>query len=531
MRRQDGSPRSAKARAAFLTDASAVLSSTLDYEAVLERIAALAVPRMAEWCGVFSREDGGEINCDAVRHRDASITDKARRYIAAQPIDINAPHGVGKVIRTGEPELVNDVSAEMLHAVARDEAGVRLRLEMGHGSLLIVPLSIRGVVLGALAFGRATIDAYDERDLTIARDLAQRVALALHNARLYREAEAAREKADRAAWQSAFLADASRVLFASLDYDATLDAMIRLAVPTLADWVSAHVALRDGTLRRIGPVYADPRLAPLAEEVRRVAPMLRLTGTTSVTLEVAQTGTPLLLPELSPEWLEHVIQDPGYLKFALRLNPRSLMIVPLVARGRLLGSLTFVSVTETRRYGEADLAFAEELGRRSGLAIDNARLFRQAEQAQSAAEEANRAKDQFLAVLSHELRTPLTSIAGWTRMLEKGTVQGPQAERAFETIGRNVRVLRRLIEDLLDVSAVIAGKLRLERAPVDLGLIVEESVTSNQGEAAAKRVRLKSEADQFEQACGGGVEVGGQLGDLVAETIQLCDRFRGGDNV
>src|SRR5438876_6897056 len=130
----------------------------------------------------------------------------------ARPVTIEACNGVGKVSRAGVTEIVGDVSEEQLRAVARDEEGVRVRQELGHGSVLIVPLRIGAAVLGAVSLGRAEPSAYHPIDQVVAEDLAGRLALALQNARLYRDAQEARASAERAGWQSSFLAEASRLL-------------------------------------------------------------------------------------------------------------------------------------------------------------------------------------------------------------------------------------------------------------------------------------------------------------------------------
>lgn len=141
---------------------------------------------------------------------------------------------------------------------SRDEEGVRVRHELGHGSVLIVPLRVGAAVIGAVSMGRAEANAYDPTDRAAAVDLAGRLALAIQNAELYRDAREARARAERASWQSAFLAEASRLLASSVDYGATLDGLIRLSVPTIADGAVVHLVRRDG-VKRIGPAYADPR--------------------------------------------------------------------------------------------------------------------------------------------------------------------------------------------------------------------------------------------------------------------------------
>jgi len=235
-----------------------VLGATLDLDAVLQQMTEIAVPRMGDWCAIFMRGERESIRCVAFVHRDQAKTELGRAYIRARPISIDAPFGVGKVIRTGVSELTGEVSEEQLRAVSRDEEGVRVPHELGHGSVLIVPLRVGAAVIGAVSMGRAEANAYDPTDRAAAVDLAGRLALAIQNAELYRDAREARARAERASWQSAFLAEASRLLASSVDYGATLDGLIRLSVPTIADGAVVHLVRRDG-VKRIGPAYADPR--------------------------------------------------------------------------------------------------------------------------------------------------------------------------------------------------------------------------------------------------------------------------------
>src|SRR5262249_13322258 len=141
-----------------------------------------------------------------------------------------------------------------------------------------------------------------------------------------------------------------------------------------------------------------------------------------------------------------------------------------------------------RRYAAADLLLVEELARHAGLAADNARLYHEAD-------EANRVKDEFLATLSHELRTPLGAILGWTRLLRSRKLDEPAAARALETIERNAKLQSQLVEDLLDVSRIITGKLRLETRPVDLFSLIEGAVETVRPAAEAKAIRLETTLD------------------------------------
>jgi signal transduction histidine kinase/ActR/RegA family two-component response regulator len=164
------------------------------------------------------------------------------------------------------------------------------------------------------------------------------------------------------------------------------------------------------------------------------------------------------------------------------------MLVPLAAHGRTLGVLTFVAAESGHHYDAVDLAFAEDLARRAATAIDNARLYHEAR-------EANRIKDEFLATLSHELRTPMTAILGWTHLLKTGALDHEAKIRAIDTIDRNARSQTQIIEDILDVSRIITGKIRLDLHPLELGPVIQSAVESIRPSAEAKNISIESDID------------------------------------
>ncbi|MBI1735134.1 MAG: GAF domain-containing protein [Candidatus Rokubacteria bacterium] len=306
-------------------------------------------------------------------------------------------------------------------------------------------------------------------------DVTDRKRLEDEHHRLLASEQAARAEAEAAARRAKFLAEASQVLASSLDYEATLKAVTRLAVPTFADWCLAH--LSDDAGQRLQAAHAEAVGDRIAQALERVAESADLRALLPA-LEALQAGAPLLVPEISPAWLEAV-------RLVQELSPRSVMIVPLIARGRTIGTLTFVWSQPGRRYDAADLALAEDLARRAAVAFDNARLYREAG-------EANRAKDEFLATLSHELRTPLTAMLGWVIGLRTGRLGPDQTVRALDSIERNTRHQARLIDDLLEVSRIAAGKLDMERRAVDLRAVVDSAVDSIRPDAESNGVELKT---------------------------------------
>ncbi|HYO92107.1 MAG TPA: ATP-binding protein, partial [Pyrinomonadaceae bacterium] len=177
-----------------------------------------------------------------------------------------------------------------------------------------------------------------------------------------------------------------------------------------------------------------------------------------------------------------------HLRIMREIGFTSAIIVPLVTQGRTLGAITFITAESARHYKQDDLLLAETLAHRAAIAIDNARLYR-------TAQEANRMKDEFLATLSHELRTPLTAILGWSSMLRAGQLDSETAARAIEAIERNAKAQRQIIEDLLDVSRIITGKLRLDVREVDPVALIDNAIEAVRPAAEAKNVRIQKLID------------------------------------
>ena len=311
-------------------------------------------------------------------------------------------------------------------------------------------------------------------------------------ARLIRE-QMTRAQAEAAGQRAAFLARTSETLSASLDYRSTLSNVTRLAVPYVADWCVLSIVDAEDTVRLLEIAHVDPAKVELAREIDRRHP---------VTVRapygpgrVIRTGVPELVSEITDSWLAAIAEDADHLRLIKSLGVASYMVVPLTAREQTFGALAFVSAESGRRFDRNDLALAEELAHRAALAIDNARLYEAEVRARASAEAASRAKDAFLATVSHELRTPLSPILAWSRMLRQGTLDPEKERRALEAIERCARSQAQLVEDLLDVSRIITGKLRLDVRPVALAPVIQAAVEVVRPAADAKGIRLQSVLD------------------------------------
>lgn len=326
------------------------------------------------------------------------------------------------------------------------------------------------------------------------RDATERHHAEAERARLLAQEQAAREAAEDAQRRTAFLADASRLLAASLDWAATLERVAHLALPNFADWCVVDVVEEDRSLHRVAVAHVDPRLADLAQELRNRFPP-SLNGPAGVP-RVLRTGLSELHPEVTDELLQAISRDPEHEALLRRLGIQSLLIVPLTARGRRLGAISLVWGGSGRRYGERDRGLAEDLAIRAALAVDNARLYLRTQ-------EAVRARDEFLSIASHELRTPITSLQlaaqGLLRLSRTDSLSKVPPEfliSSLETAVRQSGRMAQLIDRLLDVSRIQAGRLELQLEDVDLAAVVREMATQTAPEAARAGclVTLKAEA-------------------------------------
>ncbi len=171
------------------------------------------------------------------------------------------------------------------------------------------------------------------------------------------------------------------------------------------------------------------------------------------------------------------------------LRPQSSLAVPMAVMGRITGTIEIQSY-ERRAFSDEHVTAMLMAANLSAVAIENVRLLQRESSARAAAEESNRLKDEFLATVSHELRTPLTAILGWSRMLEAGSISDPMTSRALETIRRNAKAQAQIIDDILDVSRIITGKLYLELHPLELTPVIEAAVNVVRPTAEAKGIQI-----------------------------------------
>ena len=468
---------------------------SLDYSETLAAVARLAVPAYADWCFVELLMPDGRIDRVVIEHVDPSKREFVEEYDRRYPLDPASPIGSPKVIRTGEPDLMSDIPEEFWKAVARDPEQYRLLQEVGIVSALVVPMRVRGTVIGDIALAHSVSGRrYTEDDLARAQDLADRCALAIDNARLHTEAQRSRDDLEaivegvadavtaqapdgrlvyandaavrllgyadaaellaappaafrerfemldesgaelpldrlpgrralagerpapltvryrahsspevrwsrvqstpvfdgngavrlainviediteikRAELGQRFLAEAGHVLSGSLDYQETLRAVARLAVPAVADWCAVDLVAGE-KLDRVAVEHVDPERVAFARALQERYPADP--DAEAGVHAVLRHGRPELYREVPDEMLAQLAQDEEHLALMRSVGLRSAMLAPMTLRDRVLGVISFVSAESGRRYDEQDLKLARDLALRAATAVENARLY------------------------------------------------------------------------------------------------------------------------------------------------------------
>jgi PAS domain S-box-containing protein len=298
-----------------------------------------------------------------------------------------------------------------------------------------------------------------------------------------RQAEALAQRVQR---EAQFVARMAEVLSGPSDYESRLKGLVDLAVPALADWAALDVIDADGRMRRVAVAHVDQGQTELGRVVRR-----RFDDpiTPCNARQVIRTGESVLLPDVTDDVIVAAANGDATrvdLMRALRLV--SCVCVPMTTNHQTFAALTLATAESGRQYSAEDLQFAEDIAARAALMVDNARAY-------EALRRASGLKDDFLATLSHELRTPLNAILGYARMLRAGMLPPDKFQRTFETIERNTMSLAQMVEDILDVSRVVSGKMRLHMQPVELPLVVHDAVATIMPAAEAKDIRVSTTLD------------------------------------
>lgn len=479
-----------------LIEAGAVLATSLDPQTTMRQVAELTVPQIADLCVIDLCDEEGHIREVAVACNDQQIAVELERMRRAHPIARDGPHPVAEVIRSGESQLLGELSEQRLRAYASGEKHAEFMIDNRYRSAIVAPLAARNHTLGALSVLRLGDGApYTQAETDLVNELARRAALAIDNAQLYSDLRSLEQRleailiglaeavtvidregrtvfANRAAmrllgvssvqeltqappgatmdrfivldeegqtltveqmpgrrllrgertgpllvrnivkatgqerWLIAraspindpqtgeplyavnvfeditevkrkqiaenFLAEASRVLASSLDHAQTLEQIAQLAVPRLGDWCSVSLLGERGAIERAATHHSDPRKLALAREIERSYPQHR--DDAGGAAEVLRSGRPIHA-QVRQDALAGYARDEEHYGLLRELGIGNVIIVPMIAGGHTLGTITLATDLASRQLTGADVPLIEELGRRAGIAVENARLY------------------------------------------------------------------------------------------------------------------------------------------------------------
>jgi GAF domain-containing protein/anti-sigma regulatory factor (Ser/Thr protein kinase) len=372
------------------------LAAALTVSAVSEAIITSGVSALGGRAGTI-----GLLNEDETAFKIVGSTGFPEEIVATwDSISLKNPSAWADA-RKGETVLIH--SPEEMAERYPESAG--FHKAFGDKSYAAIPLVEQGRCLGVMGVGFDKPLTFTSDDLEFMRTIARQGALALERARLYTAEREARAEAEAGRHGFKFLADASRVLASSLDYSVTLNAIAKAVVPKLADYCVVDLAPGDGNLERLAVAHVNPeRVAWVREVQQKYPPQLdpdRGLG------KVLRTGQSEFYPVITKEMIDQGARDEEQRLMLHEIDIRSVMLVPLTARGRTLGIITFVTTGESGKiYTQEDLQLAEDLAQRAGIAVDNTRLFQEAQTAL----DMHRGAEERLATLTEASSALLTSL-------------------------------------------------------------------------------------------------------------------------
>lgn len=314
-----------------------------------------------------------------------------------------------------------------------------------------------------------TVDNSEERWLMIksapVMDKTGRVRLAVSIVKDLTERKRAEESME-------FLDHVSRMIKSSVDYEYTLSQLAHLAIRNMADWCHIDLLEEGRKLRAVAVASNRGENSDLMDEIFRHRSEIPLPG--SATAKALRTGESVVITDFNESVFRSAFLDQESIDKLTVLNLKSGLVIPLIAREKILGVMTLVS--QSRKYGSAEMAIAEELARRAGIAVDNASLYRDAQKA-------IQVRDEFLSVASHELKTPITAMKLQMQLRKRSLAKfgteffsSDKIKQIADEDEKQMDRLVRLVDDMLDISRLQSGRLSLRKELVDLGELVKEVV-------------------------------------------------------
>jgi signal transduction histidine kinase len=341
----------------------------------------------------------------------------------------------------------------------------KIYAEEGIRSLIIAPLRLRGGIHGTLVFYFRQPHVFTEQELKLTDTLANLAALAVDTAESYDALEQEKQ-------HSQFLAEASKLLSSSLDYESTLASVAKVAVPQIADWCAIDLLQEDGTLRRVSVEHVDRAKVAMAHDLMKRYPP----RANSNIFLVMKAGVPGFAPEMTDEMLASEQVDEEHGKLLRSIGMKSAIISPLIARDRTLGTITFVMAESNRRFAQTDVQFVEDLARRAAIAVDNARLHSTLEDHRRELQSSNEKLEHRVEERTSELRQAAISLRDLsTRLLQIQDEERRRIARELhDSLGQHLTAAKLNIDIALASTADNNAKEKLTRAQQEVEQSVQE---------------------------------------------------------
>jgi two-component system, NtrC family, sensor kinase len=461
------------------------------FEAMLDNAARLCSAEL----GVLFLYEDGRFRAAAIRSDSPAWTEYFSRGATAP----SPGSGLAELVRNPRPVHIADLAAT---AAYRDGDPLRrATVELGGArTFLAMPLLKEGRMVGAFTIYRHEVRPFTDKQIALVQTFADQAVIAIENVRLFQELQARTHELARRVEELTALGEVSRAVSASLDLERVLDAVVSRA-NQLAGGDGCSIYEYDDDAERF-TLRATARLEVEIVEVSRATPMSKGEGAVG---QLAVTRAPVEIADIAEAGAYH-----GPLRDVLvRWGHRAVLALPLIREDDLVGGLAVTRKTPGRFAPEV-IGVLQTFASQSALAIQNARLFRELEDKSRQLEVANRHKSEFLANMSHELRTPLNAVIGFSEVLHErmfGELNDKQAEY-IEDILSSGRHLLSLINDILDLSKVEAGRMELDLARFSLPVALDNALTLVRERATRHGVTLELDADP-------------RVGDVVADARKV----------
>jgi len=458
-----------------------ISSSPTDVQPVFDAIAKSAARLCDGVFGIVYRLDGEMVHM--VAHHNVSPEGWAA-YQALYPRPLNRQTNSGRAMLDGRVAITEDIEADTERSAATREAPRRVGLR----SAVTVPLLHNERTIGALTVGRAEPGAFSPKQVMLLETFADQAVIAIENVRLFTELQARTQELTRSVGQLTALGEVGRAVSSTLDLETVLTTIVSRAIQ-LSGTDGGSVYEYDEAVEEFSLRASRDLPAAYVEQVRDVRPRK---GEGAVG-RVAQTRDPVQIVDIS----DASAYESRVRNTLLQIGLRALLAVPLIAEDRLVGAL-IVMRKRTGTFAAEEVALLQTFATQSALAIQNARLFREIEDKSRQLEVASQHKSEFLANMSHELRTPLNAIIGFSEVMSEGMFGelNEKQQEYSQDIHASGQHLLSLINDILDLSKIEAGRMELEITEFHLPTAIENALTLVRERAGRREIALEIHIDE-----------------------------------